>query len=677
MKPNKPFSAACMGVLLLLAVAGSVFAQNPDLPYSSGSTGADGALSFIPSPAGRYDHAVAFDSTRNKLVFFGGTTTGSRNAETWEWDGVSWTQRNPANSPSARAEFAMAYDSARQKTVLFGGYTSSANNNETWEWDGTNWTQKNPTASPAARYAHAMAYDSNRQKMVVFGGYYSYTDTWEYDGTTWTQKTSATVPAGRYNHCMAYDSNRQRVVMYGGDGGNATTWEWDGTLWVQKISAANPVAYSQCALAYDSVRQKTILFGGYNNNADTWEWDGTNWTKKSPTTSPTGRAYHAMAYDSNRQRTVMFGGQTTLSSYEDDTWEYDGTKWTQRAGSNFFFDMTTKPSGTWNFTTISVPSNVYLRFLKNTGNTAVTWLASGNVQIDGQISLDGTASSGNNSPGNQGKGGPGGFDGGLGGTRFSASSSYAGTPGQGPGGGAPGTTSGSYGANATSTYGNAYLQPLVGGSGGGGGASNDNSDGGNGGGGGGAMLIASSKDITVTGSIHADGGGQTYGGASYGGTGSRGAIRLVADRVSGAGTVRADRTRIEGYFRTLLQNGSITGSVSNTTSTPIATSAGGSQPTLAVTSVAGQPVAQPPSGSPASPDVIFSSAGTITIVITATNIPDGTPVTCRVTSGAQVINLPASGYPSVNLATGTATFTTTVQPGVGSVQAFCNFTTGP
>ncbi len=42
--------------------------------------------------------------------------------DTWEWDGTNWTQLAPASSPSSRADHAMAYDSARQRVVLFGGY---------------------------------------------------------------------------------------------------------------------------------------------------------------------------------------------------------------------------------------------------------------------------------------------------------------------------------------------------------------------------------------------------------------------------------------------------------------------------------------------------------------------------------------------------------------------------
>src|SRR5882672_7799738 len=77
-------------------------------------------------------------------------------------DGVGqWTQRLPSGGPSARADLAMAYDAAHGQIVLFGGNDSStAAFSDTWVWDGINWTQKQPpTGSPAARVGHAMAYD--------------------------------------------------------------------------------------------------------------------------------------------------------------------------------------------------------------------------------------------------------------------------------------------------------------------------------------------------------------------------------------------------------------------------------------------------------------------------------------------------------------------------------------
>ncbi len=137
------------------------------------------------------------------------------------------------------------------------------------------------------------------------------------------------------------------------------------------------------------------------------------------------------------------------------------------------------------------------------------------------------------------------------------------------------------------------------------------------------------------------------------------------------------KIRIEGYFRNILNTASNITSGSATASVPLAVTVppAGTAPGLTITHVAGTAVTQPPTGSLSSPDVIFSSTGTVNITVTAANIPDGTAVTCRVTSGSQIINLPTTG--TVPLAGGTCTFSTTVQAGVGTIQAFCNFTTGP
>src|SRR5690606_27359204 len=92
-------------------------------------------------------------------------------------------------------------------------------------------------------------------------------------------------------------------------------------------------------------------------------------------------------------------------------------------------------------------------------------------------------------------------------------------------------------------YGNALLQPLIGGSGGGGGYGGANFGGGGGGGGGGALLIASSGAIALTWIINADGGGGSHttgtNAGAHGAGGSGGAVRLVATSISGAGHVRA------------------------------------------------------------------------------------------------------------------------------------------
>ena len=283
-------------------------------------------LAPASSPIPRTSHAMAYDTTRQRVVLFGGMGGGLL-GDTWEWDGFTWlpwTPSMPWVGPSVRYSHAMAYDAARQKVVLFGG-TGGGYHGDTWQWDGTNWIQSTPAVSPSARDQHAMAYDAARQRVVLFGGYDGSSvvgDTWEWDGTNWTQLAPASSPSARSTHAMAYDAARQRVVLFGGYGGGGyfgDTWEWDGSTWVPGFSATYPNARGDHAIAYDAARQKVVLFGGgWPALGDTWEWDGTNWMQSTPSVSPSARNGQAMAYDSARQRVVLFGGSGV--GFFGDTW---------------------------------------------------------------------------------------------------------------------------------------------------------------------------------------------------------------------------------------------------------------------------------------------------------------------------------------------------------------------
>jgi len=247
----------------------------------------DGTSWANPTPAGppaRFLHAMAYDSQRGKTVLFGGGANGAPFlGDTWEWDGSTWTQVS-TSGPSPRRYHAMAYDSQRGRTVMFGGgggtSTTSVTFGDTWEWDGIVWTQV-ATTGPSARIAHAMTYDSQRGRTVMIGGGLagaSVAGTWEWDGASWTQM--ATAGPLRAGHAMAYDSQRDRTVLYGHNNSfTATeeTWEWNGSSWSLAAAVGPPRRYDT-AMAYDSQRGKTVLFGGagfwpdsvYLN--ETWEW---------------------------------------------------------------------------------------------------------------------------------------------------------------------------------------------------------------------------------------------------------------------------------------------------------------------------------------------------------------------------------------------------------------------
>ena len=60
----------------------------------------------------------------------------------WLWNGTGWREAAPASRPPARVMHALAYDRRRQRVVLFsGGASLETTQADTWEWDGVNWAQ--------------------------------------------------------------------------------------------------------------------------------------------------------------------------------------------------------------------------------------------------------------------------------------------------------------------------------------------------------------------------------------------------------------------------------------------------------------------------------------------------------------------------------------------------------
>lgn len=340
-------------------------------------------------------------------------------------------------------------------------------------------------------------------------------------------------------------------------------------------------------------------------------------------------------------------------------------------------------SGVFNFTTVTIPSNVTVTFTPNASNTPVTILASGDVTIGGTIDVSGGNGSTNITTTGPysldgtdrttgGVGGPGGFDGGGGG---GISAPFNGVGGDGPGGGSGGQgnadnnprgsggsggfiTAGADGVNLSnggqgkggSTYGDITLARLIGGSGGAGGGSVLTVASGSGGGGGGAILIASSGTMNLSGSFLAHGGAggsSDYGSGDGGGGGSGGAIRLAATTLTGNATFNVlggqgyyyshlplgmggyGVVRLEAYnfnsFSPSLNGG--LGAISTAVPGPITPA---NPPQLQIVSVAGLNAPASPLGSlQAPPDIIVKNTVTnpVDVVVKGRNIPTGTIVT--------------------------------------------------
>ncbi len=144
------------------------------------------------SPPPRVAGRLAYDSYRGVSVMFGGAYPPGMVArnDTWEWDGSNWTERFPANVPIGRAGHGLAFDSNRGVSVLVGGsiYTTPLPLADTWEWDGMDWTQI-AVAGPS-RNGINCAFDSLRGKILFFGGHdgaKARNGTWEFNiaGSNW------------------------------------------------------------------------------------------------------------------------------------------------------------------------------------------------------------------------------------------------------------------------------------------------------------------------------------------------------------------------------------------------------------------------------------------------------------------------------------------------------------
>jgi hypothetical protein len=190
---------------------------------------------------------MVYDEARGAALLFGGrrddSSTPWHRDETWQWTGTDWQKLAPLAWPARRAAHAMAYDSRRQKVVLFGGSTEFylvvnqkppvTYYGDTWEWDGKDWREVTPAVGPAPRHGHAMAYDRASGHTLLFGGVGAdgmpLRDMWSWDGRNWSQLKTRDAPAARWEAAAAFDPERNRMVLWGGYNVSMATLQWNRT----------------------------------------------------------------------------------------------------------------------------------------------------------------------------------------------------------------------------------------------------------------------------------------------------------------------------------------------------------------------------------------------------------------------------------------------------------------
>ncbi len=304
---------------------------------------------------------------------------------------------------------------------------------------------------------------------------------------------------------------------------------------------------------------------------------------------------------------------------------------------------------------VVVREGVTIDFAPHPSGAPVVWLVSEDVTITGSVNLNGKTG---HSAGDRRliPAPPGGFMGGMAGEFFAPGGGF----GFGGGfwsdsfynGGGRRGERGSFASNSIArnsntqvpirTYGNARLIPLIGGSGGSGGQVGNPGDIGSGGGsaGGGAFLIATQGKVILSGSIEANSTELNTGSVWDGGAGSGGAIRIVAERLEGAGHLRATSLN-GGNGRIRVETNSIgfghAGEPHYTAGFPGETAElwpDASAPIVRLVSLAGAPVPVDPKGNVidfTQADVPLATEDLAQLVIETENIDPQADVQVRVT----------------------------------------------
>jgi hypothetical protein len=180
------------------------------------------------SPTGRSTAGWIYQPNRKRFLLFGGSARGFTRSDAWEFDPATLTwEPVTANllTPPGRRDFGMAYDTSRNTALVFGG-TGGGQGTEvilgdTWGFSSGTWSKVATAPMPAS--GAPMVFDAYRNRMVLFGGFAGgnlprVSSTWEF-GSQWVFRPTSLTPSGRSGHSMAYDVERKKVVMFGGSDG--------------------------------------------------------------------------------------------------------------------------------------------------------------------------------------------------------------------------------------------------------------------------------------------------------------------------------------------------------------------------------------------------------------------------------------------------------------------------
>lgn len=290
----------------------------------------------VPQFTSRRGAACAYDPVRGETVIFGGDD-GRHLDETWVWNGSTLQRRFPAAQPSARAEATLVFDSIRNRLVLFGGSSATASYTDTWAWDGTTWTVIPTATNPAvSSYGRSLTFDPLRDRIWLWAGQAASTgQLWQFNGTNWAIVNGA-LPWPSYDQdgTFAFDPDTGTVALYHRGGAQGSMWRWNGSTWTQQTGPSF-LQHVAGQLVHDPVGHRLLLVGGWTtgSQATVYQWStGTAQWLPIGTGGPATQGHDVM-FDTQRSRVVVVGGLGIGTAADSSIWEWSPSTWQRRLGA--------------------------------------------------------------------------------------------------------------------------------------------------------------------------------------------------------------------------------------------------------------------------------------------------------------------------------------------------------
>jgi hypothetical protein len=257
---------------------------NDTWTYSAG-TWKNITNSTAGAPPGRANASIAYDPAVSAVVLFGGRSPTSLFNDTWEYHAARWTSvgspsPTPTNTPAHRSGGSLAFLSSANALVLFGGTGFQAGTyaplSDTWLFQTTGWQTISPPHNPTARAMGALAPLPNGT-IMLFGGAGAgapVADTWLFNGADWLNISSSVgaPPSPRSASAIApvtVSGSNGFILLFGGNGPTSTysdTWEVGANLLELTAGVAIP-----SALDVNQSNNLTIVGFGPSANL-TYSW---------------------------------------------------------------------------------------------------------------------------------------------------------------------------------------------------------------------------------------------------------------------------------------------------------------------------------------------------------------------------------------------------------------------